>query len=89
METVVRTTQIVNELGLHARSAALIAQIAQKANANIWLAKGDEMADARSIMDILALECPCGTQIRLIAEDASDLNVLEEIVGRIEDGFGE
>ena len=89
MEKIVRTTRIVNELGLHARSAALIARIAQKASAGIWLVKGNDKADARSIMDILALECPRGTWIRLIAEDAVDSQILDEIVGRIEDGFGE
>lgn len=89
MEVIVRETQIVNELGLHARSAALIAQIAQKANAKIWLARDNEKADANSIMDILALECPCGTRVRVIAEDAADLEILEEIVGWIEKGFGE
>jgi phosphotransferase system HPr (HPr) family protein len=89
MEKIVRTTRIVNELGLHARSAALVARIAQKASAGIWLAKGNDKADARSIMDILALECPRGTRIRLIAEDAVDSQILDEIVRRIEDGFGE
>jgi len=89
MQSIIRKTRIVNELGLHARSAAQIARLAEKARAKIWLIKDREKADARSIMDILALECPRGTHIKLVAEDDSDREILEEIVGRIEDGFGE
>jgi len=89
MQSIVRNTRIVNELGLHARSAAQIARMAEKAGAAIWIAKGPQKADAKSIMDILALECPRGTRIQLIAEDESDLPVLEEIVRQIEEGFGE
>ena len=80
---------IVNELGLHARSAAQIARLAGQAGFKVWLAKGGESAEATSIMDLLALECPRGTKIEIIIEDPSDLDVMNEISQLIEDGFGE
>lgn len=43
---------IKNELGLHARSAAQIAEIAINSKGNIWVMKNEEKADASSIMDI-------------------------------------
>lgn len=84
-----RETVISNELGLHARSAAQIANLAGEANFKVWLAKSGERADATSIMDILMLECPKGTRVEVIIEDSSDLKVLNKISRLIEDGFGE
>ena len=80
---------IVSELGLHARSAAQIARLAGKAGFKVWLAKGRESAEATSIMDLLALECPRGTKVEIIIEDPSDLEVMNAISQLIEDGFGE
>jgi phosphocarrier protein len=51
---------IINELGLHARSAARIAKLAQNANSKVWLIRGKERVDASSIIDILSLACPKG-----------------------------
>ena len=84
-----RETVISNELGLHARSAAQIANLAGEANYKVWLAKSGERADATNIMDILMLECPKGTMVEVIIEDSSDLKVLNKISRLIEDGFGE
>ena len=41
-----RNVTIINELGLHARSAAKIAKLAQPATGSVWIAKGDQKADA-------------------------------------------
>ena len=80
---------IVNELGLHARSAAQIADIAQNSIANVWIQKEDEKADASSIIDILTLACTKGTQITIIIEDLADLPVLNTIADLVNSGFGE
>ena len=80
---------IVNELGLHARSAAQIADIAQNSIANVWIQKEDEKADASSIIDILTLACAKGTQITIIIEDLADLPVLNTIADLVSSGFGE
>jgi len=62
-----RDVIVINELGLHARSAAKIAEIARKANYNVWIIKDNKMVDASSILDILTLECAKGSQI-LVSE---------------------
>ena len=80
---------IRNELGLHARSAAMIAKIAQQAAAKIWIVKDDEKADAASIIDILTLACTKGTHISVQVEIDADLDRLQQIVELIENGFGE
>lgn len=80
---------IVNELGLHARSAAKIAEIAQRANSSVWIIKNDQQVDAKSIIDILTLACAKDSCIVIGVEDPSDENILEDIVRLVEEGFGE
>ena len=84
-----RHARIVNELGLHARSAAKIAEIAQNSVAAVWIQKEEEKADASSIIDILTLACAKGTQIKIIIEDLADLPVLNGIADLVDRGFGE
>ena len=84
-----KTVCIKNELGLHARSAAQIAEIAMNSKGNVWVMKNEEKADASSIMDILTLVCEKGTKIRIIIEDSADSEILDAIVDLVDNGFGE
>ena len=80
---------VVNELGMHARSAAQISEIAKEARAPIWLQRDNERVDARSIIDILTLACEKGSTVTIVIEDPADLNTLNRIVNLVQDGFGE
>ncbi|CAN2040916.1 phosphocarrier protein HPr [Candidatus Magnetomoraceae bacterium gMMP-15] len=84
-----KTLTISNELGLHARAATRMAQMARQAESNIWIIKSGQKADASSVLDILMLACPQGTEITLGIEDAADEDVLNKIAKLIKDGFGE
>ncbi len=80
---------IQNELGLHARPAARIAEIALNATAGIWIIKDGEKVDASSIIDILTLACIKGTEIMLRIDDYSDIDILNKIVELIKKEFEE
>lgn len=84
-----KTVSIKNELGLHARSAAQIAEIAMKSKGNVWIMKNEEKADAAAIMDVLTLVCEKGTKIRIIIEDPGDTDILNAIADLVDNGFGE
>ena len=84
-----RQVEIVNELGLHARSAAGIAKLAEAAQKGVWIVRKEEIADARSILDILSLACPKGARILIGIDDISDEEILNRIVSLVESGFGE
>ncbi len=84
-----RDVTIINDLGLHARSAARIAALVQKVKSRVWLIKDGERADASSIIDILTLACPKGSNITIKIDDKSGTEILNNIVRLIEDGFGE
>ena len=87
--TLSKDVVIINELGLHARSAAGIAKLAQNANSKVWLIRGKERVDASSIIDILSLACPKGSKITLEINKESDIDILNEIIELVKKGFGE
>ncbi|MBU0994802.1 MAG: HPr family phosphocarrier protein [Proteobacteria bacterium] len=88
-EELTKTIVIINELGLHARPAAMIAKLAQKAESNIWIIKEGTKVDAASIIDILSLACVKGTEITLQTENFNDINIVNGIVDLIENGAGD
>jgi phosphotransferase system HPr (HPr) family protein len=80
---------IINELGLHARPAALIAKTARKAKSDIWIERDNTKVDAASMIDILSIACQKGSSITLIADSGEDKEIFEEIKNIILNGFGE
>ncbi len=84
-----REVVIVNELGLHARSAGKIAALASNSKASIWINKSKLRADASSILDILTLACEKGSKITITIENKADADILEAITALVESGFGE
>ncbi|MCF8025778.1 MAG: HPr family phosphocarrier protein [Desulfobacteraceae bacterium] len=80
---------VVNELGLHARPAAMIAKLALQAKAGVWLIKNGEQVDATSIIDILSLSGTRESRITLRIENPSDTEILEKISTLFESGFKE
>jgi phosphocarrier protein len=84
-----RILTIVNDLGLHARSAAKLAKLAEGAGNGVWIMKNGMTADATSMLDIMALDCPKGSQVTVSIDDEADLEILERIADLIRSGFGE
>jgi len=80
---------IKNEMGLHARVAALIVKVTEKYQSTVTLEKNGEKADGKSILDILTLACPKGSVITVTAEGDDSGSVLEELDALIESKFGE
>lgn len=83
------TATIVNELGLHARSAAKIAALAQSAGDGVSIEAFGQIVDAKSPVDILTLGCPRGTRMTVRVTTEKDRAVLGAIVALIENGFEE
>jgi len=80
---------VPNELGLHARAAAKIAHLADKAHAPVYVGKNGEEVDAANLLDVIGLYCPRGTEVSLRITDPADSNLLDELAALIEGGFGE
>ena len=80
---------VVNDLGLHARSAAKITEIARAATSKVWVQRNKERVDARSVLDILTLACEKGEKLTIVIDDRSDMETLDRIVELVRNGFGE
>lgn len=87
--TVSAEVRVGNELGLHARPAAKLAQEAQRFDCDIFLVSGDQEVDAKSILDILTLAAQHGgrMQIRATGQDAAE--ALQALTGLFKSRFGE
>ena len=84
-----RKVIVPNELGLHARAAAKIAKLAERARSDVYIVKDSQEADATDILDIIALYCPHGAEVAVRITDPADEKVLNSIARLIENGFGE
>ena len=82
-------TIVINELGMHARPAAKIAQMAMEGMGDIWLFNGSLSVDASSIIDILTLGAAKGSQISIQAEADEDREIVGKIKAFFDIGFGE
>ncbi|QUJ67127.1 HPr family phosphocarrier protein [Photobacterium sp. GJ3] len=89
MNTVSRELFIKNRLGLHARAAIKLVELAQSFEAVVTVTNDNKSATADSVMGLLMLESAQGQKVIVSAEgnDASD--ALEAIASLIENGFDE
>ncbi|MBI2980807.1 MAG: HPr family phosphocarrier protein [Deltaproteobacteria bacterium] len=88
-KTASRSFKIKNELGLHARAAALFVKTASKFKAEISIKKGAHEVNGKSIMGLLMLAAGHGTEIQLAANGPDAPRALQELGGLIENRFGE
>ncbi len=84
-----RNFTIVNRLGLHARAAAQLVQTANQFSSEVVLTKDDVDVNGKSIMGILLLAAPQGTELTVTVEGEDEEQAMAVIAALIEDGFGE
>lgn len=84
-----RNFMIVNRLGLHARAAAQFVQTASKFSSEVTLTKDEMEVNGKSIMGILLLAAPKGTEVSVAVEGHDEEQAMNVIADLIEDGFGE
>ena len=80
---------INNRLGLHARAAARLVETAEQFKAEIYLEKDGQTVDAKSVISLLTLECPPGSEVLIRARGQDSQSALEAITELIENDFGE
>lgn len=84
-----KTFTLKNQLGLHARVAAMMVKVSNKYQSKISVEKDGTEVDGKSILDILTLACPQGSSI-VIKADGNDADAAIAEFGRlIENKFGE
>ncbi len=86
---VVRRLKIRNSLGLHARAAAKIVELADRYESTLFLMKDGRQVEGSNILSILTLACPKGTEmeVRIVGEDSEQF--MEEMDVLFQGKFGE
>ncbi len=70
---------IKNEIGLHARPAALFVQTTNKFLSDIMIKKADKTINAKSIMGVMAIGIAKGETIEIIIDGADEENAIQAI----------
>jgi phosphocarrier protein len=81
--------QIVNDLGLHARAATKLVQLASKYPCEVHLAHQGQSANAKSVMGVLLLCGSKGTVVEVIANGPGSEDCVRAIGELIAARFGE
>lgn len=84
-----QTVVIVNRLGMHARAAAKLAQLSDQFNATVTLEKGDLIASADSIMELMMITAGLGDIVKITTIGPESTAALKALVGLVQKGFGE
>jgi len=88
-ETAVRTVEIVNKRGLHARASAKFVKLASGFDAEVRVHKDGQTVDARSIMGLMMLAAGPGCCIDIEAEgpeaEAAVTALHELVAGKFEE----
>jgi phosphocarrier protein len=80
---------IVNQLGLHARAATKLVQLASKYPCEVEVAREDQSANAKSVMGVLLLCGSKGTVLEVTARGERAEECVTAIGELIADRFGE
>lgn len=85
----VKTFTLQNELGLHARAAAMLVAVSSKYKSKILFERDGKEINGKSILGILTLACPKGCSITISAEGDDAREVMKQLGNLIKGKFGE
>ena len=80
---------ISNKLGLHARAAAKLTQLAGKFGSEIFIVRGAQRVNAKSIMGVMMLAAGLGVTVKVDATGADADQALQDIQSLFDNKFGE
>ena len=80
---------ISNQLGIHARPAALIVKTASRFDSEITIEKDGSRVSGKSIMGLMTLEASHGSKLRIIIQGEDAEQAMDELQALFASKFGE
>lgn len=80
---------IINESGVHARPASILAKTAMKCTSDIVIKVGERNVNPKSVINLMAAAIKNGTQVEVICTGENEKEDLKAIVDLINSGLGE
>lgn len=87
--TVTAEVELTNEIGLHARPAAVLARSLTGVTADVTVRMGDKESDARSVLGLLGLAARKGDRLTVSASGEQAQEAVDRIRQLVADDFGE
>lgn len=84
-----RELEIINKLGLHARAAAKLVQVASQFSSQIEVEKNGQRVNGKSIMGVMMLAANQGSNITIYADGEDEQKSLDELEQLVKNRFGE
>lgn len=84
-----KVVRVGNSLGIHARPAGKISQEAQRYQAQVIIKANDMEADGKSILDILTLAAPQGTELLIRTQGPDAVQAMQGLTQVFDELFGE
>lgn len=81
--------KIVNTLGLHARAAAKFVGCAKRYSSEVTLSFQDQNVDGKSIMNVMLLAAPLGSDLQLTVAGEDETEALAALTDLVQRGFDE
>lgn len=89
MSSVRRSLTIVNQQGLHARPISKMIEVARRHRAAITIRCGEQAANGRKMLEMLALAAPVGTVLDVEADGDDAAELVDELERLVASRFGE
>ncbi len=86
---ITKQVKVPNSLGLHARPAMQLVDLANRFDACLGITKDKQLVDAKSIMQVMTLAATQGTKLTLSATGTDATEALAAMAELIAEGFGE
>ena len=84
-----KSITIVNKLGLHARAAARLVQVASKYDCDINISLNSKKVNGKSIMGIMMLAASRGSVVEITTSGADEKSAMDGLEALIQSRFGE
>ncbi|MBQ3431519.1 MAG: HPr family phosphocarrier protein [Clostridia bacterium] len=82
-----KSVEVNNKVGLHARPATFFIQKANEFKSTIWVEKDGRRVNAKSLLGVLSLGIAQGTTINVIADGADEELSVNSLVELVETGL--
>ena len=80
---------IPNPTGLHARPAAVLANLAKRYKSKVLLQRGDDQANAKSVVSVMGIEIAQGDKVVIVAEGPDAQEAVDAILPELAAGLGD
>ncbi|MFH0351429.1 MAG: HPr family phosphocarrier protein [Chromatiales bacterium] len=84
-----RNVRIINKLGLHARAAARLVQLASRFQCEVKIRRNGKEVNGKSIMGVMMLAAHNGAEIEILASGPDERQAIASLEDLVANKFGE